>query len=82
MRQPVGQEWNTLATARELTAPEWTTRAGLIIQPVKAGAKRGPPQGGAGDDAGADRPPGPALALLHRSAVAVAGKGRGKSRAR
>ena len=79
MRQPLGQEWNTLATARELTQPEWTSRAGLIIQPLKAGGRE--EEGAEEEPEGASAPPpGPAMASLHRSAVAVAGKGKGKGR--
>jgi U3 small nucleolar RNA-associated protein 14 len=35
MRHPLGREWNTMASTAALTKPEWTTKAGLIIQPIK-----------------------------------------------
>jgi U3 small nucleolar RNA-associated protein 14 len=34
LRNPVGAEWNTLSTTAQATRPEWTSRAGLIIQPL------------------------------------------------
>lgn len=42
LKQPVGKEWNTMASATDLTKPEWTTRTGTIIQPIAyAKVKRG-----------------------------------------
>jgi hypothetical protein len=79
MRQPIGQEWNTLGAARDLTAPEWTTRAGLIIQPIRPGKQKLQQEAGHESSEG---PAGPALASVHRSAVAIAGKGSNKKRAR
>jgi U3 small nucleolar RNA-associated protein 14 len=37
MRHPLGREWNTMVSTAALTRPEWTTKAGLIIQPIKPG---------------------------------------------
>jgi hypothetical protein len=35
MRHPLGREWNTMAATAAFTKPEWTTKAGLIIQPIR-----------------------------------------------
>jgi U3 small nucleolar RNA-associated protein 14 len=35
LRHPLGSEWNTLDVTADATKPEWTTRAGLIIEPIK-----------------------------------------------
>ena len=36
LRQPLGREWNALGAVEELTRPEWVTKPGLIIQPIRA----------------------------------------------
>lgn len=42
MAAPVGRDWNAVGTTAALTLPEWTSKAGVIIAPIKfAAVKRG-----------------------------------------
>lgn len=45
LRQPLGKEWNTATSAASLNKPEFTTRTGMIINPIqqaKVIKKQGP----------------------------------------
>merc|ERR1712146_231332 len=40
LRRPIGEEWNTSLTTKEMIAPKIKTRAGYAIKPIKLSKKQ------------------------------------------